>query len=129
MRRGLGFVAVLLVLMGLELSTQGVTLIASRLGVGVSALLGRSAFHVPGFRFGAGIVLLAGGLALWILLAWSARTRVVVPAVGDGCPQCGNPTRRVRRQVSQRLLAALLGEHLTRRRCDTCGWVGLSRRV
>jgi len=49
--------------------------------------------------------------------------------VGDGCPNCGNVTRRVKRREWQRLLSALLGERLMRRRCETCGWVGLSREL
>jgi len=129
MRRGLGFVSAALVVMGLELSTGAVTVVARRLGLGVAALLGGNEFHVAGFRFVAGVVALLLGLALWLLLAWSARKRAVVGAVGDGCPNCGNVTRRVKRREWQRLLSALLGERLMRRRCETCGWVGLSREL
>lgn len=126
MRRGLVLVSLLLVLLGLELSTEAVTVVAERLVAGVSALLGRTESGLPGFRFVGGLVALASGMGLWILLGWSARRRGAVGAEGDACPQCGGETRRVRRRGWQRLLGTLLGERTTRRKCGTCGWVGLS---
>jgi hypothetical protein len=128
MRRGLVLVSLLLVLLGLELSTEAVTLVAERFVEGISALLGRTESGLPGFRFVGGLVALASGMGLWILLGWSARRRGAVGAEGDACPQCGGETRRVRRRGWQRLLGALLGERTTRRKCGTCGWVGLSVR-
>ncbi len=128
MRRGLAFVSLVLLLMGLELSTEAVTLVVERIAGGVSALLGDGEPRVSTFRFVAGLAAMLVGLSIWILLFWSGRRRRKVDATGDACPQCGGDTRRVRRRGWQRLLAALVGERMTRRRCETCGWVGLSVR-
>lgn len=126
MRRGLAFLSIFLVLAGLELSTQGISLILSRFRVGFASVLGGAEFHVPGVRFSIGILALVFGAALWLLLAWSDYEAKEVAVVGATCPQCGNRTRRVKRREWQRLLSAILGERLTRRRCETCGWTGLS---
>lgn len=128
MRRGLAFTSLLLLLAGLELSTEAISLVFDRLGAGFGALLAGTEFHVTGLRFGFGVTFLAVGLALWVLLIWSASQRHDVASVGTTCPQCGNRTRRVKRKEWQRLLSAVLGERLSRRKCETCGWNGLSLR-
>lgn len=128
MRRGLVFMALALAVVGLELATEGVTLILARLQTGFNALLAGVEFHVGAGRFAVGLVFLLVGLGLSILLAWSARAQAKVAVVGSTCPQCGNETRRVKRKEWQRLLSAVLGERLTRRRCETCHWTGLSLR-
>lgn len=126
MRRGLAFASVLLVVAGLEMATEALSLVVARLRTGFGALLSGADFHVSSFRFGTGVVALALGVSLWVLLAWSAARRQEVASVGTACPQCGNRTRRVKRKEWQRILAALMGEQLSRRRCETCGWSGLS---
>jgi hypothetical protein len=128
MRRGIAFVSLLLVLMGLELSTEAISLVVERIAGGLSALVGGTEPRLPGFRFVAGLGALVVGLGLWILLIWSGRKGHGVDTSGDACPQCGADTRRVRRRGWQRLLAVLVGERMTRRKCETCGWVGLSLR-
>jgi hypothetical protein len=128
MRRGLAFVSLVLVLLGLELSTEAITTVAARIAEGLSALLGGTEARLSGLRVVAGLVVLALGLGLWILLIWSGRKRRMLSMEGEECPQCGSRTRRVRRRGWQRLLGALLGEHMTRRKCETCGWAGLSVR-
>lgn len=126
MRRGLAFVALVLVLLGLEMSTEALTLVVQRLSSGFASLAAGVEFQVGAFRFLAGVVALLLGLTVWVLMLWSARKRGAVASIGGTCPQCGEETRRVKRAGWQRLLSALLGERLTRRKCDTCGWVGLS---
>jgi ribosomal protein L37E len=128
MRRGLAFASLFLLVVGLELSTEGISLAVARLRTGLGSLLTGTEFHVSALRFGVGLAALILGLSIWMLLIWSAHRRQEVATVGTSCPQCGNPTRRVKRREWQRLLSALLGEHLTRRRCETCGWSGLSLR-
>jgi len=126
MRRGLAFTSLLLLLAGLEMSTEALSLVLDRLGAGFSSLLAGTEFHVTGLRFGLGVFFLLVGLAIWVLLIWSAGQRHDVASVGTTCPQCGNRTRRVKRREWQRLLSAVLGERLSRRKCETCGWTGLS---
>lgn len=126
MRRGLALVALALVLMGLELSAEAISLVVQRLGAGVSALVAGAEFQVSGFRFVVGVGGLVLGLMIWGLLLWSARQGRAVATVGGACPRCGNDTRRVKRKEWQRVLAVLLDEQMTRRKCETCGWVGLS---
>lgn len=128
MRRVLAFVSLALVLIGLELSTEAVSVVGERIVGGVSALLGETEPRLPGFRFVAGLGALVVGLGLWALLTWSRRKGRGLGTVGEGCPRCGGETRRVHRRGWQRLLAVLVGEHMTRRKCETCGWVGLSVR-
>ncbi|MDP2954952.1 MAG: zinc ribbon domain-containing protein [Longimicrobiales bacterium] len=128
MRRGLAFTSLFLLIAGMELATEGISLVFARLRTGLGALLTGTEFHVSGLRFGVGLGALILGLAIWVLLIWSAHRRDDVATVGTICPQCGNPTRRVKRKEWQRLLSTVLGERLTRRRCETCGWSGLSLR-
>lgn len=127
-RRGLAFASGFLLLAGVELSTEGVSLVATRLGAGAGALLAGSEFHVSALRYGVGVGALTVGSGIALLLLWSARHRDDVATVGAACPQCGNHTRRVKRRGWQRLLSFVMGERLTRRHCEHCGWSGLSLR-
>lgn len=126
MRRGLAFTSFFLFLAGLELSTEALSLVLARLGTGLGAVFAGTEFHVSTLRFGVGVVTLTVGVSIWMLLVWSNAQRTEVASVGTTCPQCGNRTRRVKRKEWQRLLSAVLGERLSRRRCETCGWTGLS---
>lgn len=129
MRRSLAFISLALILVGLELSTEALSLTFSRLKAGVGAILAGAEFHVPAFRFEVGVGALVLGLVVAISLLWSARARVEVRAVGHMCPNCGSQTRRVKRRKRHKLLAIMMGENIARRRCETCGWVGLSMRA
>jgi hypothetical protein len=124
----MAFASLFLLVVGVELSTEGISLILARLRTGVGAMFSGNEFHVSGMRFSVGIGALAIGLAIWILLIWSARHRHDVAVVGTACPQCGNHTRRVKRKEWQRILSLVLGERLVRRRCEQCGWSGLALR-
>lgn len=127
-RKGLAFTSLFLLLAGLELSTEGISLVLARLRTGMGALLSGTEFHVSGMRFSVGVVALAIGLGIWIVLIWSARHRHEAATVGSACPQCGNHARRVKRKGWQRLLSLVLGEHMVRRHCEHCGWSGLTLR-
>jgi hypothetical protein len=127
-RKGLAFASLFLLIAGVELSTEGISLILARLRTGTGALFSGNEFHVSGMRFSVGVGALTIGLAIWILLIWSARHRHDVAVVGSACPQCGNHTRRVKRKEWQRILSLVLGERLIRRRCEQCGWSGLTVR-
>ncbi len=129
MRRGMAVISVVLVLLGLELSTQAVTLIFARFGAGLQSIVAGVEFHVSPVRFGTGVLILGLGLALWLLLLWSGQVRDAVNSVGSSCPACGNKTRRVKRRGWQRVLSFMLGQRLTRRTCEVCGWNGLSLRL
>ena len=126
MRRGMAFSSIFLLLVGLEMSTEGLSLVLSRLRSGVMAIAGDAPLHVSEARFAMGVGFLLLGLALWLLLVWSSGHRRDVATVGGTCPQCGNRTRRVKRKEWQRILSLVTGEHLTRRHCDTCGWSGFT---
>lgn len=128
MRSVLVFVSAGLMVLGLELSTEAVSLTMARLQAGFAALSAGVEFHVSAGRFGLGMSAMVIGAVLLTLLWWSARKRATVGFVGPACPQCGGTTRRIKRHGLHRLLSLLLGERLTRRKCDTCGWMGLSLR-
>ena len=126
MRRGLSLLPVVLVVVGLELSTEAVSLALVRLRSGVMAVLTGVEFYLPKMRFGAGLLALALGMVLWGLLLWAAWQRRVLASMGRECPTCGGDTRRVSRTELQRWLGALMGEQVTRQTCANCGWTGLS---
>ncbi len=128
MRRLLAFVASVLVVLGLELSTQILTLTISRITAGVRAIMAGAEFYVPTGRFVVGLVFVIAGLVLFGLLVWSGGVHPRVGAVGAVCPNCGGRTQRVRRRRWQRLFSLLVGRAIARRRCETCGWVGLALR-
>ncbi len=127
-RKGLAFTSLFLLLAGVELSTEGISLILARLRTGLSALLSGIGFHVSGMRFCVGVVALAVGMTIWVLLIWSDRHRRDAITVGSTCPQCGNRARRVKRRGWERLLSLVLGEQMVRRYCEHCGWSGLTLR-
>lgn len=128
MRRLVAFVALVLVALGLELSTQTITLTISRMSAGIQAVFAGVDFFLPKSRFIIGLVFVVGGLVLAVLLLWAGRARKSVGIVGSSCPNCGSRTRRVRRKRSQRLLSLLVGQRIARRKCETCGWIGLALR-
>lgn len=127
-RRALAFISVFLLVTGLEMSTEAISLVLARLRLGLTAILTGSEFHISAMRFSVGFASMLLGMVFLVLLLWSELRRQEVATVGSACPQCGNPTRRVKRREWQRLLSTLLGERLTRRHCETCGWSGLSLR-
>ena len=127
-RKGLAFTSLFLLLAGLELSTEGISLVLARLRTGLGALFSGTEFQVSRMRFTVGVAALAIGLAIWMLLIWSAQHRHDAATVGSACPQCGNHARRVKRKGWQRLLSLVLGERMVRRHCEHCGWSGLTLR-
>lgn len=128
MRRGFGLATFVLIALGVELSTEGITLILARVQAGLGAVAAGAEFHVGTGRFLTGLLFLVVGLVMWGLIAWSYRAQAHVAVVGSTCPQCGNDTRRVKRKEWQKVLSYVWGERLTRRRCETCHWTGLSLR-
>ena len=126
MRRGFVIASLGLLLAGLELSTEAVSLVFARLRAGTIALLAGVEFQVGGTRFVVGVLFLVAGLLLAALTLWSAKVWKGVVRVGRACPQCGDRTRRVKRRGWHRLLSILMGEDLSRRSCEHCGWSGLS---
>lgn len=128
MRRLLAFVSLVLILLGLELSTQTLSMTVSRMSAGIEAALAGVEFYVPTARFFFGLMLVGAGLVLWAMLFWARRTRVSVGSVGSACPSCGSHTRRIKRKRWQRFVSALGGQRIARRKCETCGWIGLALR-
>ena len=115
-----------LALLGLELSTEAISLVLGRFAAGVSALMSGAPFHVGAGRFVLGLVMLVAGVLLGAAtLAWTGSWREVV-AEGRSCPRCGERTRRRRRRWWERVASRALGEDVTRRSCDQCGWRGLA---
>lgn len=125
MTRLLAFVSLALTLAGLELSTEALTLAAARLRAGATAALAGVEFHVSASRFATGGAMLLLGLLMAAVVLWASSIERRV-SVGRSCPDCGGRTRRVKRTAAHRVASALLGERLTRRKCETCAWLGLS---
>lgn len=114
-----------LLLVGLEVAVDGVSLVFREL---MRALGNRGAgpeATVGGIRLALGLMLAAvgtGGLAtsVWVR---TVRRRIVT---GKRCPACENDTVRIRRRRRDRLLGWLLRTKLQRRICSKCGWRGLT---
>ena len=129
MRRALAISSVVAILLGVEMSTEAVSLAMARFQAGFQALFAGVDFHVSPARFTVGILAVFIGLAFAALIVWSSGVRRKVNSVGTACPDCGNHTKRVKRTNKQRMLSYLLGKGLTRRKCEICGWSGLSMRL
>jgi hypothetical protein len=128
LRRSLAFISLALILIGLEPSSEAISLLPSRLKTGAGVIVAGAYFHVSPFRSATGIFVMAVGVAVWGALIWSARSVAGIGPVGHMCPTCASLTRRVPRKRHDRLLSAIAGEPLARRRCQAYGWVGLSIR-
>ena len=128
MRRILSVLSFGLILLGLELSTKAISLAVARLSAGFTAVASGLEFHVSTLRFAGGVAALAAGLIAAGLVVWLAGAESRVTTGGDSCPACRGDTRRVKRRLSDKVLAAFMGQRLTRRRCETCTWSGLSVR-
>ncbi|HSM62018.1 MAG TPA: hypothetical protein VK849_14510 [Longimicrobiales bacterium] len=126
MRRGPDLIAAALVVAGLELSTEAVSLVAVRLRTGVLSFFTGTDFYVSEARFGFGVLLLFLGVLLGVLVLWARVEKRAANAVGRSCPKCGRTTKRVKRSEWERLASTLSGAPLARRQCDDCGWMGLS---
>ena len=126
MRRTTPFLAIGLVVLGLELSTKAASVTAARLSSGFQdAVVGLESLVSP-TRFVTGVLMLALGLVVGVvqMILESAEGRV--SAVGDACPVCGRQTERMKRKTFHRMLSTFMGRKLTRRRCGECHWTGLS---
>lgn len=76
-------------------------------------------------RFAWGIALALAGAGLLGLDLWArAYSRFV--SSSKLCPRCGARTERVKRKLYHRLLAAVAGRRISRRKCKGCGWAGLT---
>lgn len=115
-------------LVGLELVTAAGTTTLKHLQTAFDALVTEEPYVYSHHRLQVGFALLfIGVFAVGVLLTLGmARARV---HSGDRtCPECGARTKRVHRKWRHRALAAILREDLSRRRCEFCGWIGLSIR-
>jgi len=126
MRAPIRLIAAALILLGLELSTRTVSLTLSRIASGFSAMAGGLDFHVSSGRFMGGFVLVGVGAVLYGMSVVVIRAERRVSLVGDKCPACHGSTKRVKRKRLHRMLASVMGQRLTRRKCEDCHWVGLS---
>lgn len=126
MRAPVRLIAAALILLGLEMSTRTVSLTLSRVMSGISAIAGGLDFHVSPGRFVAGFILVGVGVLLYGMSMAVVRAERRVSLVGDRCPACNGETKRVKRKRLHRMLASVMGQRLTRRKCEDCHWVGLS---
>ena len=126
MRRPLTVAALGLMLLGLEVATQAVSVVAVRLWVGFTASFSGSQFVVSGPRYVTGVLLVVAGGVLLAVMFWAEQAQGEIRTEGSICPNCGTQTKRVRRRKRQRILSRVLETQVTRRSCERCGWSGLS---
>ena len=73
-----------------------------------------------------------GGTSLLVLgvigLGFSAWSLTVLRGVSNTgrCPLCGGETKRIRRHPQHRVFSWFAGQRITRRKCKSCSWKGLS---
>ena len=126
MRRPLTYVAVALILLGSEVAAGAVSTAGARLWAGLGAAFTGDDYMIPAIRSFAGTAILLGGVALLGTVLWAETHRRAIVAEGEHCPQCGTATKRVRRRKRHRVLSRILETNVTRRRCERCGWKGLT---
>lgn len=126
MRRPLTVAALGLMLLGLEVATQAVSVVAVRLWVGFTASFSGNQFVVSGPRYVTGVLLAVAGGVLLAVLFWADQAQGEIRTEGSICPNCGTQTKRVRRRKRHRILSRVLETQVTRRSCERCGWSGLS---
>ena len=126
MRRPLTVAALGLMLLGLEVATQAVSVVAVRLWVGFTASFSGNQFVVSGPRYVTGVLLAVAGGVLLAVLFWADQAQGEIRIEGSICPNCGTQTKRVRRRKRHRILSRVLETQVTRRSCERCGWSGLS---
>jgi hypothetical protein len=125
LKRVLEMLALVLVVAGIELATGALSHGLDRFTQVVLRFLAGEGTDVPLSRLWAGAGLTLMGASLLGIGSWArAQARSLVS--GKLCPRCSGPTERVKRELRHRLLAWTLGGRITRRRCPTCGWIGLS---
>jgi hypothetical protein len=125
LRRVLEILAVLLFFAGLELAARTLSHTVSHLDETFRTAFAGESFVFPPPAFLVGSALVAIGATLWLLTIWAnSQAKLVQP--GPNCPRCGAKTNRLKRSRRNKLLAALLGHRVTRRRCGQCSWGGLS---
>jgi len=124
LKRTLEVLSVAIFLAGVELATGGLSTTLDRFIEQFTLVFGEPPASGRGV---AGLLLTFSGIALGSIALWAHRERRELTETTD-CPRCGARTERIKRRKRHRILAALLGEGLTRRRCAECGWVGLTQK-
>jgi hypothetical protein len=127
-RRWLSVCALGLTLLGIELSTEVISLFFARLSAGATAVAAGVELQISANRYLAGVAAMVIGIGMALLATWIGVAARSVGTTGDRCPSCRADTRRVKRRWTDKLLSALLGHRVTRRHCGECGWTGLSHR-
>ena len=124
MKRVLKVLSLTLILAGVELSTGALSHAVDQvLRVYFELVLdAEPSVSVRRFFWGVGLIIL--GLLFVLLELWARASLSGVPR-GKHCPQCGGETERVRRRQRHRIMAWILGERLSRRKCKECEWAGL----
>lgn len=126
MRRFVSLLSLVVMLVGLELGVEMVSLTWARIGAGVSAITNGLEMHVSPARFVTGVLLFVGGFTVWFAVTWLGRMEQRISAVGDYCPRCRSETKRVKRSRFQRIVSSAMRDEVASRECDQCGWSGLA---
>jgi len=125
LRRALEIFALVLFLAGLELAAGTLSHTAGRFEETLRLVLASDSPSALAVEFAVGSVLVVFSVVIGALTLWAgAQVRGV--HTSDDCPRCGGETERVKRKRRHRLLAAIVGQRVTRRRCSECPWRGLS---
>jgi ribosomal protein S27AE len=124
--RPLVYVALALMLLGIEVATGTVSLAAARMGAGLSAVLSGDEYVISAARYLSGVAILFASGGMLAAIGWAEiRRRGILPE-GAVCPRCGTATKRVRRRMRHRILSWILETNVTRWHCERCGWNGLA---
>lgn len=125
MRRTLEVLSLIMILVGVELSTGSVSYALRRFERVYRAIAGGNEPEVSVPMFVVGVTLFLVGSTLLAVTVWARFAQRFV-VVGASCPKCGGRAKRIKRHVSHRVLGRLLGYPIVRRQCRDCGWKGLA---
>lgn len=125
MRRVLEIIAVLFLLAGLELAAGTLSHTLRRVEDTLRLSFAGESLVWPAPVFIVGFVLIIFGVMLALVTVWARAAGKAVQA-SPNCPRCGTRTNRMKRRLRHKVLAAVMGHHVTRRHCAKCGWGGLS---
>jgi hypothetical protein len=125
LKRTLGVLSLILILVGIELAIGSFTHALERLERVYRAFRVGNEPEVSLIKFALGALLVLLGVIMLGITIW-ARLSARLIGAGSSCPQCGGKATRIRRRWCDHLLGRILARRTTRRMCRDCGWRGLT---
>jgi len=124
-RRVFEVLAVILLVTGVELATGAVSFGLNQVFRVYFQLVAGTETDVSVTRFFVGGGMITLGVGYFALEVW-ARAYSGFVGLGQDCPHCGIHAKRVKRRTAHKVLGWVTGTSFTHRKCEKCGWHGLT---